>query len=79
MENSLSFKLDKCFNFLMSNKLRPDKIETHSQEQLSKFLKVFKRNYILDNVQLVDIFSDLFTRCRYLIAIVIPEGSYFLG
>ena len=24
-------------------------------------------------------FSDLFTRCRYLIVIVIPEGSYLLG
>ena len=34
----------------------PDKIETYSQEQLTKFLKVFKRNYILDNVQLVDNF-----------------------
>ena len=56
MENSLSCKIVKCFNFLMSNKLLPDKIETYSQEQLSKFLKVFKRNYILDNVQLVDNF-----------------------
>ena len=56
MENSLSFKIVKCFNFLMSNKLLPDKIETYSQEQLSKFLKVFKKNYILDNVQLVDNF-----------------------
>ena len=25
------------------------------------------------------IFSDLFTRCRYLIVIVIPESSYLLG
>ena len=47
MENSLSCKIVKCFNFLVS---------TYSQEQLSKFLKVFKINYILDNVQLVDKF-----------------------
>ena len=63
----------------MSNKLLPDKIETYSQEQLSKFLKVIKRNYILDNVQLVDNFFYLFTRCRYLIVKVIPERSYLLG
>ena len=56
MENSLSCKIINCFNFLMSNKLLPDKIETYSQEQLSKLLKVFKKNYILDNVQLVDNF-----------------------
>ena len=56
MENSLSCKIVKCINFLMSNKLLLDKTETYSQEQLSKLLKVFKRNYILDNIQLVDNF-----------------------
>ena len=34
MENFLSCKIVKCFNFLMSNKLLPDKIEMYSQEQL---------------------------------------------
>ena len=37
VENSLSCKIVKCFIFLMSNKLVPDKIKTYSQEQLSKF------------------------------------------
>ena len=43
MKNSLSCKIVKCFNFLMSNKLLPHKIETYPQEQLSKFFKGFQK------------------------------------
>ena len=40
----------------MLKRLLPDNIEFYSDEKLSNFFKMFKENYMIDNVELIDNF-----------------------
>ena len=56
MENSLSYKIVKCFNFLMSIGFFQITLKLTLMTNCQTFSKIIQENYIIDNVQLIDNF-----------------------